>query len=1104
MQADLPRAPPDPGDPATIRFEVVGGLSAVRAGERISDSALGSRKARQLLLALLAARGRMVGVDEIAEALWPAGAGGARQNIASLVSRLRRDLGAAVVEGGRDGYRLGAPPLVVVDLDDAVRWAREAERRLEAGEPGLAAAAAGRALDVVGETDAGTGSADAEPLMDEIAGVRRRARHSAMEARLAVGELEGAIAAARAALAEEPYDERATRVLMRSYARRGEPALALTTYEEMRTRLADDLGADPAPATQELHQAILRGAAGPPSGVVASGAVAQQSGGDGDTGGLVGRADELRSLTDGWEAAAAGRPSLVLVVGEAGVGKSRLCEELLGLAGRTGGVVAAIRCYEAERSLFLQPVADAIASVVRTLSPALVEECLAVGRHALAELVPEVAALTGAPPPRQRSTPEIEQRRAFDAASSFLAAVASRQPLLLGFDDLHNAGRSTTEFLHFLGRRATSGRLLVLASARVEEPGAALDTLTGVGRRIDLGPLSPEAVGVLARAAGVPDAADDIIRVTGGLALYVVETIRALVSESERLPASLESAVLDRVGRAGTAVEEGLRAASVLGSAFTVATLARLLEQPLATVAATCAEALAARLLVIAGREYEFAHDLVREVLYTTMPPPTRLAYHLRAADVLTDRPEAVAGHAAAVEDWPRASRAWLLTGEQALSRGAARDAADLLSRAVECASHDAALGEVRARALLQRARAHAALTAYDAAYADAKATVVLARQVGDRRLEALALREVGGDVPTAMGLSVAECVDRLEEALAIATSLGDRELQADVHAWLAILASNDLRFARALSSGERAVAAARSSGNETALAKALDGWKTPLAYLGEIDQLAQVIAELEPLLRRQRDLFRLHWVVFESSFLPLAGGEWDTAAGLMHEALAVQRDSGYTAYAGWHVAHLAWIERIRGRLDRALELGRDALARCDQAPHVWCAATAGALLGSTQLEAGDRRGAIETLERARLGAEQDGAEAFLLRVVAPLALATGSTQVLDEADALLAGITAPAGAAFLLGDWCYLAVARAWLAKGSPDRAREVLAPLLAAAARVPWVGGLAAASLVDGQAARALGRDDEAAELLHRAHDLARRHDMPTVADEAQRLLA
>src|SRR5581483_9684990 len=129
------------------------------------------------------------------------------------------------------------------------------------------------------------------------------------------------------------------------------------------------------------------------------------------------------------------------------------------------------------------------------------------------------------------------------------------------------------------------------------------------------------------------------------------------------------------------------------------------------------------------------------------------------AADVLADRPEAVAGHAAAVEDWPRASRAWLLTGEQALSRGAATDAAELLSRAVDCASRDVTLAEVRARALLQRARAHAALTAYEAALADAHAAVDLARAVGDRRLEALALRELGGDVPTAMGRSVAECV---------------------------------------------------------------------------------------------------------------------------------------------------------------------------------------------------------------------------------------------------------------------------------------------------------------------------------------------------------
>jgi hypothetical protein len=85
------------------------------------------------------------------------------------------------------------------------------------------------------------------------------------------------------------------------------------------------------------------------------------------------------------------------------------------------------------------------------------------------------------------------------------------------------------------------------------------------------------------------------------------------------------------------------------------------------------------------------------------------------------------------------------------------------------------------------------------------------------------------------------------------------------------------------------------------------------------------------------------------------------------------------------------------------------------------------------------------------------------------------------------------------LGVGCYRAVARAWLAQGEPQRAREALAPLLTAAARVPWVAPLAGASLVDGRAALSLGLRGEATALLERAAELGQRHGLPRIASEA-----
>ena len=1084
------------------RLRLTGTFSLSIGDEEVSGAGFGSRKARTLLALLGVERRHVVSVDRIIEVLWGDSAPTlAVENVATLVSRLRARFGADVVEGGRDGYRLGR--VVRVDLDDATRWLDEADRRALAGEPGLAVTAATRAREIVESGGVLGGEAPAEwasPAFDEHAALLRRMRQVLAESAFAVGDHALARQVAAAALGADPYDERSVRVSMRADCAVGEPGRALATFASLRDLLADELGADPAAETVALNLAILRA-----EPLDSKGKLSTQTQ-PADSFGLAGRADELGRLRKTWSGVAEGRPAFVLVAGEAGIGKSRLADELAGIATASGGFLLAARCYETERSLFLQPVVEAVAAAARTLSPSAFRDLAGDNALALADLVPDAAAVLGPVPARRRGSAEMERRRAFEAATGFVVSLAARTPVLLALDDLQNAGRSTIEFLHYLRRRLVRDRLLILGTVRAEEGADVLDSLSTVAERIDLGPLPEAAVAELAGNAGLGEHAGDILRRTGGHALYVLETLRALSSGIAGLPPSLEAAVSARVRRAGRPVEDLLRAAAVLGSAFDPRELAAMVGSPVHVVAGLCTDALQARLLAVAGRDYEFAHDLVREVLYATTPAPTRNAYHLRAADLLTDRPEALAAHASAADDWPRAARGWLLAGEQALARAAAADAVELLGRCLAAVERDgpqatamSALGDVRARALLTRGRAQAAQADYAAALTDIEQAVQIARAIGDNRLEMLALRELGGEIPTALGGSVADCIGHLERGLVLATSLSDRTMQADTQGWLAILAANGLRFSESVRYGESAVRAARASGDSEALAAALDGRKTSLAYIGEVDQLQDVIDELDPLLRRLGDLFRLHWAVFESSFGAIARGDWTTASDRIKAALEVQRQSGYTAYAGWHVAHLGWLARLQGRVDDALEFGRRALELCEEAPHVWCTAAAGGLLGATLLEIGERQAAIGVLERARAAAEQEGAEAYVLRCAAPLAEATGSLDVLLEADALIGGITAPERSAFLAGDWCYLAVARAWLAQGEPERARAVLAPLLVAAQRCGWVAALAGASAVDGRAAAMLGLDDEASGQFARARELAQRHGLLGIEREA-----
>jgi hypothetical protein len=137
--------------------------------------------------------------------------------------------------------------------------------------------------------------------------------------------------------------------------------------------------------------------------------------------------------------------------------------------------------------------------------------------------------------------------------------------------------------------------------------------------------------------------------------------------------------------------------------------------------------------------------------------------------------------------------------------------------------------------------------------------------------------------------------------------------------------------------------------------------------------------------------------------------------------------------------------------------------------------------------------------ERGLAAARQSELEAYMLRCAAPLAAVTGSLAVLTEAATLLDQASIPPGGAWVLGYEAYLSLAEAWLGHGEPDRARAVLAPLLAVAEREPWIPALAAALAADGRALARLGQREPARAELGRAARLAGQHGLAHVLHEA-----
>jgi len=202
--------------------------------------------------------------------------------------------------------------------------------------------------------------------------------------------------------------------------------------------------------------------------------------------------------------------------------------------------------------------------------------------------------------------------------------------------------------------------------------------------------------------------------------------------------------------------------------------------------------------------------------------------------------------------------------------------------------------------------------------------------------------------------------------------------------------------------------------------------------------------------------------VVFENAFVPLAAADWEGAAAKVEEALALTRRSGRLKYEGWLLAHLGWIARLAGHTADAVGQGRRSVAAVPPDGHSWFGATANAMLATTLLGTGapaDRAEAVRLLRSGLAAADRSGAEGYRLRCMAPLAEATGSTDVLVQADRLLATARFPDGFAWLAGADAYLSLGRAWLAAGEPDRGAAVLTRLVDAADRAGWTACVRAA---------------------------------------------
>nr|MBC7243856.1 AAA family ATPase [Chloroflexota bacterium] len=559
----------------------------------------------------------------------------------------------------------------------------------------------------------------------------------------AVGNHRAALATALRLLECDPLREDAHRAAMRAYCQLGQRNAALQQYARCRAIVREEIDVEPTAETTELYQRILDGrhpvvpavdavqittpnpvptaprTYGPPQ-------IAEPTR-------LVGRENELAFLLESWQSATEGKGGFVLIEGEAGVGKTRLAQELANRLHWRGVRLLWGRCYEFERHLPYQPIAESLRSILPTIS-ATELECFPTWVLAeVSRLVPELAERRpGLSLPVLNSLDE-ERTRLFDSVVRFVAELSSHEAILMVLEDLHWATDSTLQLLHYLVRQTLHSPILIVGTFRAESVGVGhplhglMSVLSQEGycKLLRLACLSAAAVqDLLIEMSGAGDSvlplAKRLHAETEGNPFFLMETVQALFETGTLyreegvwsgdfarlscghlpLPTSISAAVQARVNQLSEAAQEALHVASVAGMEFDFDLLRTAWQHDTEETLQALDDLLRYRVIEEhmdpLGRDYAFVHQKIQEVVYASLPLRRRQYLHALVGQAMEciyrSKIEQLAGELAfhfqhgrlvAPELTEKAFRYLLQAGDRARLLGAHSEALDFYHRAL-------------------------------------------------------------------------------------------------------------------------------------------------------------------------------------------------------------------------------------------------------------------------------------------------------------------------------------------------------------------------------------------------------------------------------------
>ncbi|HET8843309.1 MAG TPA: AAA family ATPase [Ktedonobacteraceae bacterium] len=850
---------------------------------------------------------------------------------------------------------------------------------------------------------------------------------------------------------------------------------------------------------------------------------------------LIGRDQELAALRHLLKHTSSGQSQMLLLSGEAGIGKSRLVAELKISATDQGFHVLEGKCFPTDLTSPYAPLRDLLRSCFASLSPASIVAAAGPFARTLSSLLPEHVSLLpemASLPPLLELSPEQEQRRLFATLIDFFIRQTEQRPLLLIVEDVHWSDDSSLEFLHTLARQMAGRPLLLLCTYRRDDVHPQLSRWLAqldrerLNQEMTLAQLTRSETEAMLRAIFAElqmisgELLETLWTLTDGNPFFVEEVLRSGLSSGGitfteggwvhllpaaarqvAIPRSVQDAVQQRVSHLSSQAQQLLTLAAVAGRRFDVRVLQHLLHCTDEELLLLLKEVMAAQLVVEeSADQFSFRHALTRQAIYTGLLVRERRVVHRRLADTLErlfTSPAALDAHLADLayhcfqgEDWEKARGYGQRAGEKALTLFALRAAVEQLSWAIQAASH---LSESPPPSLHRaRGQAYELLGEFERARADYEQVLHFSQEAHDGQMEWQGLSDLGF---LWASRDYTQAGQFFRRALELAQALSEPRLQAMSLNRLGNWLVNIGQSTEGLQIHQQALQLFERQQDKEGMAETFDLLGMANALSGETVTAASQWGQAIELFRATGDTRSLVSALTSRAWVscPWMGTTYsslrtrDECVQDGEEALRLARQGDLLVALAYARLVTCAVTASFGEFGSALAHGHEALKLAREIGHQQWLVGASVCLGGTYVLMLEPTFALKILEPALPLASELGSPFWSFQIAYSLAQAYLLTHDPLRAEAALAAVLPREQRSrnlyerWVRSTWCELA-----LAQGQPDQALQIAEELLETVPGastvvgeqpIPWLLSL------QGEALLALGHTGEAVQALEKA---------------------